>query len=187
MTERRPITSEDFEILLSWLDFDPEAAALKYEKIRTRLIRLLIGRGCHEAEELADETINRVTIKAPQIRGTYVGDPALYFSGVAEKVHLEWLRKQKKAGFVELKETGRYDEEVEPDHRYECFEKCLNALPEDLRRLIVEYYHGEKRAKIEHHRELAEKWGLSVNALQTKTCRIRAGLRKSVKKCMSGK
>lgn len=173
-------------MLLSWLDSHQEPAAQKYEKIRSRLIRVFAGRGCYEAEDLADETINRVTLKVAQIKDTYVGETALYFYGVADKLHLEWLRKQKKGGFVELKETGRYEEEKESDEDYECLEKCLKTLPSDLRELIVEYYRGEKRAKIEHHKNLAEKWGLSVNALQTKTCRIRATLRKCVQLCVSG-
>lgn len=172
-------------MLLSWLDSHQETAAQKYEKIRNRLIRVFAGRGCYEAEDLADETINRVTLKVPQIKDTYVGETALYFYGVADKIHLEWLRKQKKGGFVELKETGKYDE-VESDEEYECLEKCLKTLPADLSGLIVEYYQGEKRAKIEHHKKLAEKWGVSVNALQTKTCRIRAILRKCVFECVSG-
>jgi RNA polymerase sigma factor (sigma-70 family) len=186
MTDRKIITQENFEMLLSWLDSHQEAAAQKYEKIRSRLIRVFAGRGCYEAEDLADETINRVTLKVPQIKDTYVGETALYFYGVADKLHLEWLRKQKKGGFVELKETGKYQEEEESDEDYECLEKCLKTLPPDLRELIVEYYQGEKRAKIEHHKSLAEKWGLTVNALQTKTCRIRATLRKCVQLCVSG-
>ena len=172
-------------MLLSWLDPHRETAAQKYEKIRSRLIRIFAGRGCHEAEELADETINRVTLKVPQIKDDYVGEPALYFYGVANKVHLEWLKKQKKGGFVELKETGKYDQE-KSDEEYECLEKCLKTLPPNLSGLIVEYYQGEKRAKIEHHKKLAERWRLSVNALQTKTCRIRAALRKCVLECISG-
>ena len=170
---------------MSWLDVDEESAARKYEKIRTRLIRVFINRGCYEADDLADETINRVTIKMPVIREGYVGEPTSYFYGVADKVHLEWLRKQKKARPVEITENVRSKEpEIESDEEYECLEKCLKQLPKDLRDLIVGYYKGEKRAKIEHHRELAEKWNISTNALQTKTCRIRGGLRKCVVDCL---
>lgn len=185
MTEKA-ITSENFGMLLSWLDPDPEPAAQKYEKIRNRLVRFFVGRGCYEADDLADETINRVTIKMPKIRDGYIGEPASYFFGVADKIHLEWLRKQKKARPVELTDNSRQAEpEPESDIEYDCLEKCLKALPSALHELIVEYYRGEKRAKIEHHKSLAEKWGLTVSALQTKTCRIRAGLRKCMNDCLA--
>jgi RNA polymerase sigma factor (sigma-70 family) len=185
MPER--INKENFQMLISWLDPDEESAALKYEKIRNRLIRIFAGRGCHEAEELADETINRVAQKVADIKETYVGEPARYFHGVANNVHLEWLRKQKQGGFVELKETGRYEHaEEEPNEEFECLEKCLARLPEDQRKLIVDYYRHTGKAKIEHHKTLAEALGISVNALQTKTCRIRAALRQCVLGCLAG-
>ena len=181
------ITRENLVMMLSWLDPLEEIAAEKHEKIRSRLIRVFAGRGCHEAEELADRTINRVMLKVPQIKDTYVGEPALYFYGVADKIYLEWLRKQKKGGFVELKETGGLsDVEPESDEEFDCLEECLDKLPADQRELIVEYYRFEKKAKIEHHKKLAEKLGISVNALQTKTCRIRAVLRKCIFKNLSG-
>ena len=171
---------------MSWLGSDDESAGLKYEKIRNRLIRIFAGRGCHEAEESADETINRVAQKVADIRDTYVGEPARYFHGVADKVHLEWLRKQKQGGFVELKETGGYEaEEEEPDEEYDCLEECLSRLPEDQRTLIVEYYRYTGKAKIEHHKTLADELRTSVNALQTKTCRIRAVLRQCVLGCLA--
>jgi DNA-directed RNA polymerase specialized sigma24 family protein len=186
MTEK-VINSENFGMLLSWLDPDRESAAQKYGRIRDRLVRIFICRGCYEADELADETINRVTIKMPVIKDGYVGEPASYFYGVADKVHLEWLRKQKKARPVELDDSvGSAGPEPDSDTEYECLEKCLKTLPGDVHELIVEYYQGEKRAKIEHHKTLAEKLGLTINALQTKTCRIRAGLRKCVVDCLTG-
>jgi RNA polymerase sigma factor (sigma-70 family) len=178
------MTRENLVMLLSWLDPLEEIAAEKHEKIRRRLIRVFAGRGCHEPEELADQTINRVMLKVSLIKDTYIGEPALYFYGVADKIYLEWLRKQKKGGFVELKETGSKDE-PESDEEYDCLENCLDKLPADQRKLIVEYYSFEKKTKIEHHKKLAEKLGISVNALQTKTCRIRAVLRKCIFKALS--
>ena len=181
MIEEKNITQKNFEMLLFWLDPHRETAAYKYEKIRNRLICVFGGRGCYEAEYLADETINRVTLKMSQIKDNYVGEAVLYFFGVAKNIHLEWLKRQKKMCFVELQETGIFDENKECDEASERLEKCLKQLPDDLRELILDYYQKEKRAKIEHHKELAAKWGLSLNALQTKICRIRARLRNSMR------
>jgi len=188
MAKETLLTRENFDVLLQWLDPDRETAAQKYEKIRQRLIRLFIGRGCLDAEELADETINRVTYKIPQLIKTYVGDPAYYFCGVADKVHLEWLRKEKKKKNLQLQDT-HYDVESDPESEseYECLETCLDALPAAHRELIVEYYKKEKRAKIEHRKNLAEKLGITITALQIKTCRIRAGLLRCVRGCIEAK
>jgi RNA polymerase sigma factor (sigma-70 family) len=188
MPKDTTITQENFDTLLDWLDLNRESAGQKYEKIRQRLIQIFIGRGCFEAEELADLTINRVTLKLPEIIGNYTGEPTLYFYGVANNIHLEWLRKQKKIKPLELVETDNYSEpETETESEYLCLEDCLKTLPEIERKLIIDYYKEEKRAKIELRRELAEKLKISVSALQVKTCRIRSNLHKCVQNCVSAK
>lgn len=170
-------------MLLFWLDSHRETAAYKYEKIRSRLISVFYGRGCHEAEELADETINRVTVKMSRLKDSYVGETSYYFYAVANNIHLEWIRRQKTLGFVELKEVRAFDESEEDfEEAFERLEKSLKQLPNDQRELIAAYYQKEKRAKIEHHKELAAKCGLSIGALKTRACRIRATLRKSMER-----
>ena len=188
MAKDTTVTQENFDALLNWLDLNREAAGQKYEKIRQRLIRIFVCRGCFEAEELADMTINRVMLKLPQISEKYVGEPTLYFYGVADKVHHEWLRQQKKIKKLELTGTDNYDEtEPESESEYECLEDCLKILSIAERELIVSYYKEEKKAKIELRRALASKLGISISALQVKTCRIRAELQKCVRNCVSAK
>jgi RNA polymerase sigma factor (sigma-70 family) len=186
MAKENTITQESFDVLLSWLDRNHESAAQKYEKIRQRLIRIFIGRGCFEAEELADETFNRVTRKLPELADSYTGEPSLYFYGVADKIHLEWLRQQKKIKQLRLPETDDRDKtalEIE----YECLETCLKKLPSDQHRLIVGYYKEEKSAKIENRRKLADFFGMTANALQVKTLRIRARLKECLRNCIAEK
>ena len=171
-------------MLLGWLGANHESAAEKYEKIRARLIRLFVGRGCYEAEMLADQTIDRVIAKVPQIRSGYVGEPAAYFYGVAHKVHLEWLRHQKRereATFIDLT-AAEEDEGAE----YSCLESCLDKLSPDAQNMILEYYRDEKRAKIERRKALAQARGISIGALQIKASRIRATLSQCVKGCVDG-
>ncbi len=187
MAKENLITQETFDVLLTWLDHNRETAAQKYEKIRQRLIRIFVGRGCYEAEELADETFNRVTLKLPQLAESYVGEPTLYFYGVANKIHLEWLRQQKK-----IKQTPQLpliDNQDKSEHEieYECLEDCLGKLPSEQRNLIVEYYREEKTAKIEKRRELAKILGVSANALQVKALRIRTQLKECMQNCLSEK
>ena len=184
MAEERSITEEHFNVLLKWLGPDKEAAAKKYEVIRQRLIRVFAGRGCFEAEVLADVTIDRVTLKAPELDGNFVGDPALYFYGVANNVFLEWLRKQKKIQEKMVRDRIPDDPE-DREAEYRCLETCLDAMTGDVRELIVEYYRGEKRAKIERRRKLADRLGISPGALQIKTSRIRTKLGECVRDCMT--
>jgi len=184
MAKENILTQENFDVLLLWLDKNREAAGQKYEKIRERLVRVFVGRGCFEAEDLADETITRVANILPRLIDNYKGEQAYYFYGVADKVHLEWLRKEKKKRNLELPDDEP-EEDPELEAEYDCLEKCLEKLPAPLRELIVEYYRKEKRAKIEYRRKLAEKLSITMGALQIKTCRIRAGLLKCVRECVA--
>src|SRR5437867_11229407 len=89
------LRQEDFDRLLVWLDPDPERAGLIYEKIRWRLIAILASRGCKSAEDLADKTIDRVARRVKDIEATYVGDKSIYFLGVMNNVHHEYLKQPK--------------------------------------------------------------------------------------------
>lgn len=187
MAKENVLTRENFDVLLAWLDRNRETAAEKYEKIRQRLIRIFRGRGCFEAEALADETFDRVTEKLPELAERYAGEPALYFYGVADKIYLEWLRKQKKTNQLLLPDGEDAADKAEAEIEYECLESCLGKLPAEQSKLIVEYYREEKSAKIENRRKLAENLGMNANALQVKASRIRAQLKKCVRNCAAEK
>jgi hypothetical protein len=88
------LTQESFDRLLAWLAPNREQAGKKYEEVRSRLVRGFTSHGCPVPEDLADETINRVAKKLPEIEETYVGDPVRYFYRVAHYVHLEYLKKE---------------------------------------------------------------------------------------------
>lgn len=173
------ISQEAFDGLLAWLDPDRDRAAQKYETVRIRLIKIFSCRGCGEADDLADETINRVTAKLHEIVDTYVGDPALYFYGVANKVYLEYLRRRPRVEVPPLRESS---DDIEAE--YACLEKCMDQLPLESRRLVLEYYQDEKRAKINRRRKLAEELGIAVNALRIRAHRIRQQLQQCVQVCV---
>lgn len=169
--------------MLRWLDEDREHAARKYETIRRRLIKVFASRGCGEAEDLADQTINRVTLKVAEISATYTGDPALYFYGVARKVLLERIRPNRTGPPPPPAPVSGAEEE----NRYDCLEKCLDALPAGNRHLVVEYYRDTKRAKIDNRRRVAEELGIALNALRIRALRIRKQLQKCVLECLDEK
>jgi DNA-directed RNA polymerase specialized sigma24 family protein len=176
------VTQEQFDELLHWLNPDREKAAAHYEWIRKRLIKIFVSRGSHIPEELADNTINRVARKLPEIRDTYVGEPAHYFSGVASYIWRESLRKEKVPAVTPPSPSVTSADE---ERDYACLEKCLAKLPSSERDLAVSYYQHEKHAKIDHRKKLAEQFGLAINALRIRACRIRVGLLKCVEICRS--
>lgn len=173
------LTKESFDTLLAWLDANPDAAARKYEQIRTRLIRIFLCRGCLESEDLADETIDRVARRLNDIEATFTGDPARYFYGVANKIHLEYLRRKPIP-----RPPVAVDETDQDAREYECLERCMQELSPKNRELVLEYYQEERWAKIDHRKRLADQLGIAVNALRIRACRIRASLQECVKNCV---
>lgn len=174
------LTQESFEELLAWLDPNRDLAGQKYELIRTRLIKIFACRGCYEAEDLADETINRVTSKLKEITDSFYGEHARYFYGVANKIHLEYLRRKPPPP----PPPPRHDSN-EIEHEYDCLERCLQRLTTDNRDLVLQYYREERQAKIDHRRRLAEQLGIAVNALRIRAHRIRASLQDCVQNCVN--
>jgi DNA-directed RNA polymerase specialized sigma24 family protein len=179
--EKRVITKEDFDAMLAWLGPQgKQQAGEKYEEIRRRLIQILARRGCREAEELADEAINRVCKKAKTIARDYQGDPAVYFYGVAHKVYLETFKKKK----TPLVPPPPPDAGDDAERRQGCLDHCLGQQSPANRELILQYYEGEKQAKIEHRQRLADLHGVELKVLRVRVHRIKSGLRKCMDECL---
>lgn len=185
MNKERTISQESFDRLLRWLDPDRERAGERYVAIERRLTTIFACRGCRDAEGLASETMHRVALKVSEIADTYEGDPALYFYGVAQKVHLESLR-EKTVPLDAARTATVAGVEEEEDGVYDCLEGCVARLPEASRELVLEYYAEEKRAKIERRKQLARRLGIALNALRIRAHRIRAALQECVKDCLEG-
>ena len=176
------LTKAQFDTLLGWLDEDREAAALKYERIRLRLIKVFACRGCNEAESLADETIDRVAAKVDWLTANYVGDPTLYFYGVAQNVFKEYLRKPRLDHLPEpARETGKSDED---EREYVCLDNCMEHLPGENSNLVMKYYEGEKQTRISNRKRLAAELGITLDALRIRAHRIRGELRNCVLHCL---
>jgi DNA-directed RNA polymerase specialized sigma24 family protein len=177
------LNQESFESLLRWLSPDREQAGRRYEDIRGRLIKIFGARGCAEPDLLADETINRVAKRVEEISQTYEGEPALYFYGVANKIHMEQLRKQKPIERlpppvpVSVPDSDYYEQE------YVCLESCIGHLPARSRDLVLQYYEHETQEKIVQHQRLAERLGIGLNALRIRAHRARLVLRKCIINC----
>jgi len=176
------LSEQSFESLLHWLDSDRDRAGKRYEDIRCRLIKIFSSRGCVEPDYLADETINRVARRVEEIAKTYEGDPALYFYGVANKIHLEQLKKQKPLVRLPVVPAANDFEQ-----EYVCLERCIGYLPVDTRDLVLQYYDHEQHAKVVKRQLLAERLGIGLNALRIRAHRARLALRKCIMSCLENK
>ena len=170
------LTQEAFDSLLVWLDVDPRQAGAKYEQIQRTLIRTFATRECADPEGLADETINRVISKLPEIVDTYTGPKELYFYSVAKLILKEYKRKSQKTLSISPVEPEKVPEKI-PESYYFCLEECLGKLPQADRDMILEYYNESKQAKIDSRKLLAEKLGISVETLRMRVTRIKRKLK----------
>ena len=178
MNKNWSLSQEAFDALLDWLDSDREQAGIKYEQIRSRLIKIFTGRGCVDPEELADETINRVTRKLNEIQNEFTGDRARYFFGVANKIYLEHLRKKTPQSPPPPADSARAELE------YRCLERCIAQLSEEDRDLLLKEYGAKGRTQAERRKALADELGISLNALRIRVYRIRVTLKECIEKCI---
>jgi DNA-directed RNA polymerase specialized sigma24 family protein len=180
--ERAVIPEDQFEALLRWLSPDRETAGQKYEVIRSGLIRIFMSHGFNDAEDLADLTISRVTNKMPALAEEYVGDPSLYFFGVARNVVRE-ARRRKEVATDQLPE--HFTIAAVTTEKYDCLLKCLQVLNVEKREFILDYYLYAGRDKIEHHKRMAEELSITEGALRTRAHHIRIALQKCVSECIA--
>ena len=174
-------TQEAFDSLLNWLDPDRDVAGRKYETIRVRLIKIFVCRGCGEADELADECINRVTSKVQELAKTYEGEPSLYFYGVANKLVLEYSRRTRMTPEMAALPPPADESDIEA---YQCLDECMKQLSTDIREMLLRYYQDERQAKIDNRKQLARELGIGVNALRIRAHRNRIQLQQCVESCL---
>jgi DNA-directed RNA polymerase specialized sigma24 family protein len=195
LKEERGLTPIAFTRLLQWLDDGVESHGEKYLEMRRRLVSYFDRRNRLSADELADETFNRIGRTLERAGTITVTPPARYCYVVARFVLLEDFRRDQL--HVRLDEPrgagvalGRAARDVDADeeftieeHRLECLDYCLQQLKPEQRELVIEYYRDSKRQKIERRRDLARRLGITMNALGIRACRIRATLEACVEGC----
>jgi len=179
------LTQEAFDELLASLDTDRDKAGVKYLEMRGNLARFFEWRGCPFPEEHADETINRVARRISE--GEAIRDPAQYSIGVARmlllEIHKGRAREWRALGELTGPEATPYEfEDVEP--RVECLMRCLAGLSAENRELILQYYQGEKGAKIENRKKLTDRFRVPINTLRMRALRLREKLLACVENCL---
>jgi DNA-directed RNA polymerase specialized sigma24 family protein len=133
------------------------------------------------AEDLADETIDRVTSRVGALAASYQGDPALYFYAAAQNIYVDYLRRRSSRSLAPASTSVGLEDE-RPEH--ECLEECLNGLTARARSVILLYYRHEKHTRADLRRKLALQLGISDRALRIRAHRIRAILAECVARCV---
>lgn len=189
------LSSLAFRQLLRWLDEGKDSEGQSFLDMRGRLVAYFDRKGCSNSDELADETMNRIARRLEEEEGRITTEtPAKYCYITARFVFLESLRGQARAQSL-LSEIRREPGEAVEDQNYrktrermlDCLEECAGKLDAAKRELILSYYIGKERVKIENRRQLAKSLNITLNALSIRACRIRDNLEACVRRCVSAK
>lgn len=180
-TTKKEVTREKFANFLEWLSPERERAGEEYERLRFRLCTFFGQRRCGFADELADETINRVILKVSEER---VESKIAYCYGVARNVYREWLRKQRTHLEIDdLAIAAKVPDEQ--SFSSECLDKCLGELPPETRTLLLDYFSEAKLAKIKLHQRISKSLQTSQTALRMRVMRSKQKLKICVQECMA--
>jgi DNA-directed RNA polymerase specialized sigma24 family protein len=185
--EERGLTRVAFTRLLEWLDNGVDSQGESYLEMRRRLVFYFDRRNRMSADELADETFDRIGRTLEKDGAIAVTPPARYCYVVARFVLLEDIRRDHT--HVRLDETrsihapageGATLFELDGSRairepRLDCLDGCLARLKAEQRELVLEYYGNAGQQKI-GRRDLAKRLGISLNALGIRACRIRRAL-----------
>src|SRR5262245_27344530 len=188
MARDSAIPPESFDEILAWLNPDRDVAGTIYVQLRDDLTKIFTWNHSPDPEGSTDEVFDRVAKKVHDVRQTYVGDPKLYFYGVARNLVKEIPKRIKAQTVLQGTEPAtdprREAEQDTETMREDCLRSCLQRLSQDKRELILAYYAKDKQAKIDHRTEMAQRLGISVETLRVKAYRIRGTLEQCIERCL---
>ncbi len=179
-----------FDRLLQRLDTDRDRAGDAYERIRARITTLFAWRGCANADELADRTMERVERRLQEGADIYAGDPYAFFHGVALMVLRESWRDQARRATIEadlddLVMPGLEEHAAQRERRSGCLDRCMAGLPASSRELLS-VYHGQQGSAIAARQQFARTLAIPLTALRIRVHRLRVELRTSIEDCLGG-
>ena len=180
---KQGVTPEGLRTFLDWLASGAPNRDEAYESARRRLVIFFAGRKCLDSESLADRTLDLAMRKLPDIPAE--ANPLAYLIGIAKNIYRDELRAAQKAEVFrseQLAMTPQPQPEIESHHT--CLETCLAELPTDERALVLGYYSESKQAKIDKRKQLADRYGLSLNTLRNRVFRLNQRLALCVTSCL---
>jgi DNA-directed RNA polymerase specialized sigma24 family protein len=171
--------------LLVRLDENPGRAGSRYEELRRRLILFFRLKQPADAEQLADEVLDRVARRVAE--GLEILKIEAYVLGVARFV----LREQEgtaQSAARALSDLAREqqiemsDAPADPssEEHQEALGRCLEELTPADRSMILNYYAAEGSGRINQRQTMARKLGINLNALHNRALRLRKQLEQCV-------
>jgi DNA-directed RNA polymerase specialized sigma24 family protein len=200
------MTATELGSLLKWLGRTEESAGDRYEAFRHLLIRLFEARGFGDrAGELTDNVLDIVARKLAKGDALPAENARAYLYGVARNVMREEWKKPAPESLSDSEDPNappnrsdprdtrtyweRWIREQETRQTKEallrCLEECLQKLPAETRALIMGYYEGDKRTKIDNRQRLAAELQITPNSLAIRVLRIRSKLEMCARSCMA--
>jgi len=187
------LDADSFNRLLDWLDSGVHSEGQKYLEMRQRLVTYFDRKNCAATDDLADETLNRVARRIQEEGFIKTETPAKYCYIVARFVFMESLREGARERSVQHElarqwhTTSRSEADDLREEMRACMQQCVQDLDPAKRELILGYYSGDEREKIDNRKWLASSLKMTTNALSIRACRIRDELEACVRQCMGTK
>jgi DNA-directed RNA polymerase specialized sigma24 family protein len=176
------LNAESYSLLLKALH-SGEGDATALLNLRESLVRFFQIKGDADAEESADESLDRVAAKLGE--AVLIEDLTKYSFGVARLVFLENLRKAQKAKKVlaEYRLEGPEGQEtVDDSDDFSLMRECFAELAEDERKILHRYFADRPLVELGEKRiDLAASLGISKNTLRLKIFRLRRRLEDCVR------
>jgi DNA-directed RNA polymerase specialized sigma24 family protein len=199
LREQPALTQIAFARLLEWLDEGTASNGERYLEMRRRLVTYFDRRNRYAADDLADETLNRIARTLEQDGAIATKPAARYCYVVARFVLLEDYRRAGREVPLDEPRTAAiskaatliaFDQDqtrTAKEQLLDYLDRCLQELKPAQRELAVEYYRDARRERIDHRRELATRLGITMNALAIRACRIRDTLMGCVDSCRAAR
>jgi hypothetical protein len=178
---------DPLDVLLARLHPDRARAGERYETLRRTLLKFFELRRHPDADVLADRAIDLVSRRLAD--GLMIDSIELFTLGIARHLDSE-IRRSPKARRAPVEEVdaltdpgaspegalARAEAERQRARERKRMLDRLQQLPVGVRSLLIEYYRGSGRARIQRRQRLAAERGGNLNALRIVVSRIRTGL-----------
>jgi RNA polymerase sigma factor (sigma-70 family) len=165
-----------FDALLAILGPTQDQAADAYSQLHARLTRFFALNNAADPADLADQVLDRL---ARSLESREIASPVAFALGIARLLLKEEARARAKeidAARDWAAVTSPPLDLAEKEDLHARLDRCLERMAPDRREMLRAYYEWAESTRIEHHRLLAERLGVSVHALRNRLLRARADL-----------
>ena len=178
MSPQWALNADAFAILLAALHPEREQAAVRYEELRTRLVRVFLWEHAVDPEALADDALTRLARRLTE--GEVIHNIPAFLNGIARNLLKEESNRRHRLTPLTDLPAPVPNHEIERQHA--ALEHCIATWEPDKRQLLLTYYHGDQSARIQNRQRLAAQLGLELNALRNRALRLRERLEACVRK-----